>query len=200
MECLLSPVIQFARLSGFSPIIATASGHNHEYLKSLGATYVIDRNLPADQLQAEATKLAGGLFDLVYDAVSLPETLPLANALTAPEGDLVVVSPTGLPQGDETSKRVHLARGLLVLPTNHVAGASLLANITSLLEGGEIKVGIDESPKLPPLNISTHASLTVPRYSLEASALSPLDLNVLRASRSAGRSSWCCLTRQLELT
>ncbi|TBU41225.1 GroES-like protein [Dichomitus squalens] len=132
-------VIQLARLSGFSPIIATASPHNREYLESLGATSVIDRNLPSAQLQVEATKLADGLFDLVYDAVSLPDTLPLANALTAPEGDLVVVSPSGLPQSDETSKKVHLARGLLATPTNRVVGASLLANIPNLFEGGDIE-------------------------------------------------------------
>ena len=85
-------------------------------------------------------KLGGGLFDLVYDAVSLPETLPVGNALTAPQGDLVVVSPAGLPQGGESSKKVHLAQGLLILPTNHVVGASLLAHLPKLLEDGDIKV------------------------------------------------------------
>nr|VWO96014.1 Conserved virulence factor C [Ganoderma boninense] len=132
-------VIQLVRLSGFSPIVATASLHNAEYLKSLGATHVVDRNLPAEQLQAEVAKLGGGLIDLVYDAVSLPETLPVGNALTAPQGDLVVVSPAGLPQGGESSKKVHLAQGLLILPTNHVVGASLLAHLPKLLEDGDIK-------------------------------------------------------------
>ena len=133
-------MIQLARLSGFSQIIATASLRNAEHLKSLGATHVVDRNLPAEQLQAEATQLGGGLFDLVYDAVSLPETLPVGNALTAPGGDLVVVSPAGLPQGGETTKKVHLARGLLVMPTNHVVGGSLLAHLPKLLEDGDIEV------------------------------------------------------------
>ncbi|PIL26203.1 hypothetical protein GSI_11958 [Ganoderma sinense ZZ0214-1] len=137
-------VIQLARLSGFSPIIATASLHNAEHLKSLGATHVVDRNLPAEQLQGEATKLGGGLFDLVYDAVSLPETLPIGNALTTPEGDLVVVSPAGLPQGGEANKKVHLARGLLVMPTNHIVGASLLAHLPKLLEDGDIKANRTE--------------------------------------------------------
>ena len=35
-------VIQLARLSGFSPIIVTASLSNEEYLKGLGATHVIN--------------------------------------------------------------------------------------------------------------------------------------------------------------
>ena len=37
-------VIQLAKLSGFSPIITTASLKNTDFLKSLGATHVIDRN------------------------------------------------------------------------------------------------------------------------------------------------------------
>ncbi len=148
-RCLRVVVIQLARLSGFSPIVATASLHNAEHLKSLGATHVVDRTLPAEQLQAEATKLGGGLFDLVYDAVSLTETLPIGNALTAPGGDLVVVSPAGLPQGGEANKKVHLARGLLVMPTNHIVGASLLAQLPKLLEDGDIKVRGYEVTPLP---------------------------------------------------
>ena len=43
---LLSSVIQLAKLSGFSPIITTSSLAHADYLKSLGATYVLDRNAP----------------------------------------------------------------------------------------------------------------------------------------------------------
>ena len=43
-------MIQFAKLSGFSPIITTASKHNETYLKSLGATHVIDRSIPLSEL------------------------------------------------------------------------------------------------------------------------------------------------------
>ncbi|HEV7737525.1 MAG TPA: hypothetical protein VGO47_09170, partial [Chlamydiales bacterium] len=39
----VSSAIQLAKLSGFSPIATTASTHHTDYLKSLGATHVIDR-------------------------------------------------------------------------------------------------------------------------------------------------------------
>ncbi|KAI0742469.1 GroES-like protein [Daedaleopsis nitida] len=132
--------IQFARLSGFSPILATASPHNTDYLKTLGATHVIDRALPADAVQAAATWLAGGLLDLVYDAVSLPETMPLGYTLTALDGDFVVVSPPPKLGGEDgPAKKVHMARGLLALPANEAVGAGLLAALPQLLESGDIK-------------------------------------------------------------
>ena len=137
----ITAVIQFARLSGFSPIIATASLHNAEYLKSLGATHVIDRTLPTDTVRAKAEDLAGGPFDLVYDAVSTSDTMPLAYALTSPSGDMVVVSPpSNLARDEEPKKKVHMARGLLALPGNEDIGASLLGALPVLLEAGEIKV------------------------------------------------------------
>lgn len=138
------PVIQLARLSGFSQIITTASLHNAPFLKSLGATHVLDRKLPAEALKAEATKLGGGLFDYVYDAVSVPETLEVGFALTAPKGDLVIVQP-----GDElkaahpdTDKRIHLAHGLFSATFNQETGTSLLKALPQLLASGELKVRI----------------------------------------------------------
>ena len=137
-------MIQLARLSGFAPIITTASLHNAPFLKSLGATHVLDRKLPAEQLKAEATKLAGGLFEYVYDAVSLSDTLEIGLALTAPKGDFVIVAP-----GDElkaahpdTDKRIHLAHGLYATPFNHEIGSSLLAAVPQLFASGELKVSI----------------------------------------------------------
>ena len=135
-------VIQYARLSGFSPIVTTASLHNTSLLKGLGATHVLDRNLPADQLIAEATKIAGGPFEVVYDAVSLPDTLPVAYALTAQGGSLVVVLPADELQkkAKDDGKFVHNAQGLFVAPANHDIGRSLLDALPSLLESGDIKV------------------------------------------------------------
>ncbi|RPD60290.1 GroES-like protein [Lentinus tigrinus ALCF2SS1-7] len=134
-------VIQLARLSGFSPIITTASLHNAPFLKSLGATHVIDRKLPAEQLKAEATKLGGGLFEYVYDAVSVAETLELGYALTAPKGDfMVVLSGAELKAAHpDTDKRIHMAHGLFASPVNHEIGASLLAAVPELFASGDLK-------------------------------------------------------------
>ena len=45
--------IQLAKLSGFSPIIVTASLHHAEHLEALGATHVIDRNVSGAALASE---------------------------------------------------------------------------------------------------------------------------------------------------
>ena len=65
-----APAIQFAKLSGFSLIITTASLRNAEYLKSLGATHVIDRNAPAEALAASVAQIAGKPVKYAYDAVA----------------------------------------------------------------------------------------------------------------------------------
>ncbi|KAI1784160.1 GroES-like protein [Ganoderma leucocontextum] len=136
-------VLQLAHLSGFSPIVTSASLQNSELLRSLGATHVLDRTLPADTLQAETTRIAGGAFELVYDAVSLPETLGLTYALTAPRGDLVIVLPAKEIQEaaakDSDMKRVHVVLGVMSVPLNVDASRSLLDNLPELLESGKIK-------------------------------------------------------------
>ncbi|KAH9856139.1 GroES-like protein [Lenzites betulinus] len=133
-------VIQFARMSGFSPIITTASLHNSELLKSLGATHILDRKLSAETLSKNAREIAGGYFDIVYDAIAMPETLEAAYSATAPTGDLVVVLQTPIPGAEENSKkRVHMAHGWFGTPINHAIAQSLLAKLPELLEKGEIK-------------------------------------------------------------
>lgn len=136
-------VIQFARLSGFSPIIATASPRHSDYLKTLGASHVVDRSLPSEALQAEVIRISGDPFDLVYDAISSADTQTIGYTLTAPTGDFIVVSPP-IPLGgdDVPKKKVHMARGLLALPGNEVIGASLLAALPKALEMGDIKVRV----------------------------------------------------------
>ena len=80
----------------------------------------------------------------MFDAVSLPETLPLGYALAASDGDLVVVSPPGdlgSGEGEEKkSTRVHMARGLLTIPSNAVVAKELLAALPGMLEAEDVKV------------------------------------------------------------
>ncbi|KAG9121587.1 hypothetical protein FRC07_002400 [Ceratobasidium sp. 392] len=86
--------IQLARIAGFSPIVTTASVQHTEYLKSLGATHVFDRNVDSKTLQ----EASGGPFSLAFDSISVPSTQKLAvEALTqpsaAPGAHLAVVLP-----------------------------------------------------------------------------------------------------------
>ncbi|KAG9091920.1 hypothetical protein FRC06_000325 [Ceratobasidium sp. 370] len=66
--------IQLARIAGFSPIVTTASVQHTEFLKSLGATHVFDRNVDAKTLQ----EAFAGPVSLVLDAISVLSTQKLA--------------------------------------------------------------------------------------------------------------------------
>ncbi|PPQ66677.1 hypothetical protein CVT24_008830 [Panaeolus cyanescens] len=81
--------IQLARISGFSPIIATASLHNAQDLKSIGATHVLDRKLSVESLSAQANQiLSGKPLRYVFDAISLPETQKYGLDLLSEGGQL----------------------------------------------------------------------------------------------------------------
>ncbi|CAE6364891.1 unnamed protein product [Rhizoctonia solani] len=73
--------IQLARITGFSPIVTTASAQHTDFLKSIGATYIFDRDVGAKTIQsAFATPVS-----LVLDAVSVESTQSLAyEVLTTP--------------------------------------------------------------------------------------------------------------------
>ncbi|KAH9894859.1 GroES-like protein [Cubamyces lactineus] len=134
--------IQMAKLSGFSPIITTASLHNETLLRSLGASHVLDRSLPPAEIKNEILKITKGKpIDLVYDAISLADTEPLAYDVLAPGGVLVIVLPDVIPaefkkEGD--NKKVVLAMGNVHMPQNRKVGADLYAHLTEWLRTGKV--------------------------------------------------------------
>lgn len=136
--------IQIAKLAGFSPIITTASPHNIELLTSLGATHIIDRSLEADAILAKLPELTGGKpLEFVYDAISLPETMPLAYQALAPGGGLVIVLGDVIPatlkdEGDQ--KQIAYVFGNVHTPENRACGVELYKRLTEWLEKGIIKV------------------------------------------------------------
>ncbi|KAJ7620444.1 chaperonin 10-like protein, partial [Roridomyces roridus] len=73
--------LQLARLSGFSTIITTASLKNSDWLKSLGATHILDRTLPDAAVVDAISALTPGGLSIVFDGVSTPETLSLGVAI-----------------------------------------------------------------------------------------------------------------------
>ncbi|TFK79446.1 GroES-like protein, partial [Polyporus arcularius HHB13444] len=133
-----SLVIQLAKLSGFSPIITTASLKNAGLLKSYGATHVLDRNLSADALHAEVTKLTGGPVSVVYDAISTPETQNAAYGLLAAGGKLLVLLPEAVTETSE-GRILSQVQGTVQLPHNAELGKALFRALPGLLESGEIK-------------------------------------------------------------
>ncbi|KAF9475471.1 GroES-like protein [Pholiota conissans] len=130
--------IQLAKVSGFSPIITTASAKNADYLKSLGATAVLDRNLSAPELAKEILKINNAPLKIVFDSISSATTEQIGLDLLAPEGQLIVVLPPEVKA--EPGKTIIHALGILRLPPN----IELLENfyhdhISSFIEKGWLK-------------------------------------------------------------
>lgn len=86
--------IQLVKLSGFSPIITTASLKHAEYLKSLGATHVIDRSVSGSALASEiGTVTQNAPIKYAVDSISLADTQQAAYDLVAPGGQVAVFLP-----------------------------------------------------------------------------------------------------------
>lgn len=132
--------IQFAKLSGFSPIITTGSQRNAEFLHKLGATHVLERTLSPAELSAAIAGITRVPLRFAYDAVSLPETQSAAYAALAPGGKLVHVLFAAIDEALLTPDKEHvLAHGNVHGPEQLNIARSLYANLTRLLEAGEIK-------------------------------------------------------------
>ena len=136
---VLFPVIQLARLSGFSPIVTTASSKHADKLKSLGATVIFDRDSSASDLAKEIKKLTNEPIKFVYDSISSSTTQQTGIELLAPGGQMVVVGPV-TAKADE-NKSVLGILGLSRHPANvELVEALYHDKIAGFLEKGIIKV------------------------------------------------------------
>lgn len=139
-------VVQMAKLSGFSYIVTTASLHNTDYLKSLGATHVIDRHISPEALSAELKKIDGlPEIKYAYDAYGRPDSsLPLAVAAVGHGGKIVSLNPAikfDITDGKTLSKFAAEKYNPVIRP--HFL--KLWPEVTRLLEGGDIKVRVFQS-------------------------------------------------------
>ncbi|KAH7929907.1 GroES-like protein [Leucogyrophana mollusca] len=131
--------IQLARLSGFSPIIATASPHNTDLLTSLGATHIIDRKLPIATFQEEVRKITSTPVELAFDTVSYPETQQALYDVLAPEGKMVVSTPPVVATKADDKKTILFVNGTFFLPENKKFGSRFMSALTRMIAEGEIK-------------------------------------------------------------
>ncbi|KAA1476198.1 GroES-like protein [Dentipellis sp. KUC8613] len=137
--------IQLLKLSGFSPIISTASAKNTDYVKSAGATHVIDyHTTPYASLPAAVKDITSAPVPIVYDAISSEDSQKAAWALLAPRGSLVVTlqpsAAVGKPGEEaEEGRRVAHVFGNVNAPVNTAFGDVLYAALTGLLESGGLK-------------------------------------------------------------
>lgn len=129
--------IQFAKLSGFSPIITTASLHNEALLKSFGATHVVDRNT---DVVAEVKKIVSNPVEVIYDSISEKSTQEQAWEILAPGGTLSVVLESQVDKEKYKDKHVVFVFGSFAAPQNRALGVSLCSKLTKLLSEGRLKV------------------------------------------------------------
>ncbi|KAF5342142.1 hypothetical protein D9611_002034 [Ephemerocybe angulata] len=131
--------IQLAKLSGFSPIITTSTLKHETYLKSLGATHVLDRNTPLTQESLKG--ITDSPIQSVYDAISDADTQKAGLDLLAPGGQIVVVQypqPSLKERAQQESKSFSAVTGGK-LAHNIPLLKELFEHLTTLLEGGDIK-------------------------------------------------------------
>lgn len=115
-------VLQLAKLSGFNPIIATASPRSEQLVLSLGATHFVDRN--ADVI-AEATKISSSPVEIIYDAVSVPGTQSVAWDLLAPNGTLILVLGATIDRDKYKDKKMVKPHGNVHVEYNRALGKAL---------------------------------------------------------------------------
>ena len=129
-------------MSGFNPIITTASLHNTDTLKESGATHVLDRNLSSDTLLTEIRRIVAGTpIKTVYDSVSWPDTQNLGYDALAPGGAIVIDQSPAIEKDKLTSnKRVCMVFGDVSIPKHHKLGADLYSKLPQWLSDGSIKV------------------------------------------------------------
>ncbi|KAG2149023.1 chaperonin 10-like protein [Suillus bovinus] len=132
-------VIQLAKLSGFSPIITTASLKHTEHLKSLGANHVIDRYLPLPALKQAVMKITGSRIHIMYDSISTAETQEAGWSLLAPGGKLVVTQPSLINKDIHDTRQVVPVDGSPQSDENWETGKRLWAHLERWVEDGHIR-------------------------------------------------------------
>ncbi|KAJ4471034.1 GroES-like protein [Lentinula edodes] len=131
--------IQILKYLGFGAIIAYASAKHTEFLKSLGATHVIDRNqISFADLPAALPRVYARPIKVIYSAVTLPEAQNAAYACLANDGKLAVATrPLALKEDAETTgKKLYSVFGSPHTPENREFGLVLWRHLPRLLESG----------------------------------------------------------------
>ncbi|KAJ7641923.1 chaperonin 10-like protein [Roridomyces roridus] len=103
--------LQVLREYKFSPIITYASAKHTDFLKSLGATHVIDRNAVPTASVPETVRLIAGpgaSFKIVFDAISEPDTQEACFQLLSSEGGTAVAILGGEEHDINGRKLIHV--------------------------------------------------------------------------------------------
>lgn len=123
--------IQLARLSGFDLIITNASATHHEYLKSLGAHVVLDRN--ASGVEDFKKALGSTPLEFVFDTIAFKETQTLGVEIlqsTNTKNSRVVI----VGMVDEEAKKLGQSKEPHVA-VQQILGIALKPELRSLIKG-----------------------------------------------------------------
>ncbi|VDB99937.1 unnamed protein product [Peniophora sp. CBMAI 1063] len=139
--------LQILKLSGFSPIITTASASNEAYCRAAGATHFIDyHTTPYSALKSKVEEILDGKtpLPLVFDAISVDESQKAAWDILKPGGKLVVTLPPlieGAQPGVETKdgKTLVMAHGSFGAEENLKVSREVFKLLTGWLESGVVK-------------------------------------------------------------
>ncbi|KAJ7501792.1 chaperonin 10-like protein [Mycena galericulata] len=141
----MSTALQLARLSGFSPIITTASLKHESFLKSLGATHVINRSLPDTEVVKAVAALAPAL-SVVFDAISTKETLTLgfeilkeSKKYSKGPKTLLQIIPIPIAGAENEAINVYMGWVTSAWPQNNALSRELYSQLEGLLADGTIK-------------------------------------------------------------
>ena len=83
--------MQLLKLAGYTNVVAVASKHHETYLKSLGATHVVDYK--SASFAEDVVKAAGGKVELVMDCISITHTFELIAQVVTPGGKVAFLAP-----------------------------------------------------------------------------------------------------------
>ena len=139
----MRPALQLAKLSGFNPIITTASPQNDDYCRAAGATHVIDyRTTPYASVPAAVKEIANGSVGIIFDAISTPESQRADWEILGPNGSLVLTLPPAadIPVESKVNRWVVLVYGEVRSHGHSEFGKSMYAALPGLLADGLIKV------------------------------------------------------------
>jgi len=134
-----SYAIQLASLSGFYPIIATASVTNEHLVKNYGATHFFDRHLSGNQLKAAISRVTNKPIGVVYDAISLPETQRIGWSLLAKNGILVLTLAASVREEEGRGRKAITTSGTPHLPQNKELGSNTWAMVEEWLSKSDIQ-------------------------------------------------------------
>lgn len=137
-------VVAWAKYAGFKTIITIASKtKNEKELKELGATYVLDRHLPATELQSQVHAITGDDLVYVYDTVNCGQAAEIGASFlsTSKPGKLVVIAGGEFDASKVEGKKAGFERKMIFAAPwmDAELGKSYWENVGKLIAKGELK-------------------------------------------------------------